>query len=144
LNVLIGTDARYIQEERLEAILQEPQYAREEQLVEAELCRTFLLDPDLSLFGRGASDAAFSLGQDIAVVGKKAGGRVWELMLTSSNEFYQSVVISGREPLRQTATKIEAGVCESHIVASVEVRSCLVCCCFKPVVLQRCRQQCYR
>jgi hypothetical protein len=91
--------------------VQEPQFSNEEQLIAEELRRTFLLDPDLSTFGRGASDAAFSLGWDIAVVGKKVGGHVWELTLSSSREFYQKAKISSREPLRQTVGKIEKGVC---------------------------------
>lgn len=93
--------------------MQEAIHDNAEGLAAAELRRAFLIDSDLSTFGRGASEAGFALGREVAIVAKLAGSsKVWELVGTNkgTNQFWDSVSIESRGRLEQTAANIEAGV----------------------------------
>lgn len=92
--------------------VQEAAHNSAEDLAAAELRRAFLMDTDLSTFGRGASEAGFALGHEVAIVAKLAGSsKVWELVGTNKgNQFWDDVSIESRDRLEQTAHNIAKGV----------------------------------
>ena len=69
--------------------VQPKQFRTDKEVIENEMLRPWLLDVDLSIFGNGSWDAAFTLGKAVLMVSKTADSELVNevLMLRTSGKF---------------------------------------------------------